>query len=365
MADQDFILAPVSIQVDFDVDPVKNILDMMMMLSMADFYSGFSSWITETAMAMSPERKRAQDVVFDGLHAAVVPNERINGSFLEYVDEIAAEDPVSLRDRAMKWMMEKENWPGIETALGDVDAFSDFMEEVIECKQDKDYEFKPEIWREVYRLLNDPPAMRDYIVSHLRTMWEEVVAAEWELVEPMLQESVDAFQQVDFTALSVHETLQFVTGRDLRGVKKVDEKCGKATRIVFTPSAHIGPYISHFDLGDARDVLQIFFGARLPQGAQVRSTALSRSELLVRLNALADDTRLRMLELLTQHNELCAQDFITVLGLSQSSASRHLRQLTATGYVTERRREVAKCYSLNGDRLDDTLQALKLFLRRK
>ncbi len=365
MADQDFILAPASIRVDFDVDPVKNILDMMMMLSMSEHYSGFSSWITDTAGAMSPERKLAQDVVFDGLHAAVVPNERITGSFLEYVDEIAVEDPVRLRDRAMKWMMKKDNWPGVETALGDEDAFSDFMEEVIECKQDKDYEFKPELWHEVYRLLIDPPAMQDYIVLHLRTMWEEVVAAEWEQVEPMLQESVDAFQQVDFTALSLHETMQFVTGRDLRGVKKIEEKSENITRIVFTPSAHIGPYISHFPLGDTEDTMQIFFGARLPRGAQGKSPALSRSELLVRLNALADDTRLRMLELLTQHDELCAQDFITMLGLSQSSASRHLRQLTATGYVTERRREVAKCYSLNGERLDDTLQALSLFLSRK
>ena len=131
------------------------------------------------------------------------------------------------------------------------------------------------------------------------------------------------------------------------------------------PSAHIGPYVSYFQSDDDEDVIQIIFGARLPEGAQVESPALSRSELLVRLNALADDTRLRMLELLTQQGELCAQDFITMLDLSQSSASRHLRQLTATGYVTERRREVAKCYSLNGKRLDDILQAMKLFLHRK
>jgi ArsR family transcriptional regulator, arsenate/arsenite/antimonite-responsive transcriptional repressor len=97
----------------------------------------------------------------------------------------------------------------------------------------------------------------------------------------------------------------------------------------------------------------------------VTSPALSRSELLVRLSALADDTRLQILELLTQHDELCAQDVIEMLDLSQSAASRHLRQLTATGYLLERRREVAKCYSLNPQRVDDTLRALKRFLRAK
>jgi ArsR family transcriptional regulator len=68
------------------------------------------------------------------------------------------------------------------------------------------------------------------------------------------------------------------------------------------------------------------------------------------MNALADDTRLRILEILTKHDELCAQDIIEELGLSQSSVSRHLSQLSATGFLVERRRDVNKCYSLNVDR---------------
>jgi DNA-binding transcriptional ArsR family regulator len=51
--------------------------------------------------------------------------------------------------------------------------------------------------------------------------------------------------------------------------------------------------------------------------------------------------------------------------LSQSSASRHLRQLTASGFLSERRRDVAKCYSLNKERIDDTMHALKDFLRKE
>jgi ArsR family transcriptional regulator len=94
------------------------------------------------------------------------------------------------------------------------------------------------------------------------------------------------------------------------------------------------------------------------------SSALSRSDLLVRLSALTDDTRLRMLALLSQHDELCAQDIMVQLDLSQSAASRHLRQLSATGYITERRRDAAKCYSLNRERVDDTFRALDQFLAR-
>ncbi|MBC8099775.1 MAG: helix-turn-helix transcriptional regulator, partial [Armatimonadetes bacterium] len=53
------------------------------------------------------------------------------------------------------------------------------------------------------------------------------------------------------------------------------------------------------------------------------------------------------------------------LDLSQSATSRNLRQLTATGYLIERRRETAKCYSLNRERIDDTMRALTWFFRTR
>jgi DNA-binding MarR family transcriptional regulator len=51
------------------------------------------------------------------------------------------------------------------------------------------------------------------------------------------------------------------------------------------------------------------------------------------------------------------------LDLSQSTASRHLRQLSVTGYLTERRNEGAKVYRLNQDRINDTVDAIKGFVK--
>jgi DNA-binding transcriptional ArsR family regulator len=59
---------------------------------------------------------------------------------------------------------------------------------------------------------------------------------------------------------------------------------------------------------------------------------------------------------------LYAQEVIELLDLSQSAASRHLRQLTATGYLLEGRGEGGKRYSLNRARVEDTLQAVRQFL---
>jgi ArsR family transcriptional regulator len=86
---------------------------------------------------------------------------------------------------------------------------------------------------------------------------------------------------------------------------------------------------------------------------------VSRAELLVWLSALADDTRLHILTLLKDRGELCAQDIISLLDTSQSTASRHLRQLSASGYIREHRTEAGKCYRINAERIEETTKALE------
>ena len=53
--------------------------------------------------------------------------------------------------------------------------------------------------------------------------------------------------------------------------------------------------------------------------------------------ALSDETRLQMLGLLLKEGELCVCDFVDVLQISQSKASRHLRHLVNAGLLDDRR----------------------------
>ena len=62
------------------------------------------------------------------------------------------------------------------------------------------------------------------------------------------------------------------------------------------------------------------------------------------------------------YNDMGSQDIMEHLELSQSASSRHLKQLSATGYLIERRCNGAKCYELNAERVEDTVQALGNFL---
>ena len=56
--------------------------------------------------------------------------------------------------------------------------------------------------------------------------------------------------------------------------------------------------------------------------------------------ALSDETRLQMLGLLLKEGELCVCDFVAVLGVSQSKASRHLRHLVHAGLLQDRREAI-------------------------
>lgn len=53
--------------------------------------------------------------------------------------------------------------------------------------------------------------------------------------------------------------------------------------------------------------------------------------------ALSDVTRLRIMALLIENEELCVCDFVGALGETQSKVSRHLRYLYHAGLVEDRR----------------------------
>lgn len=366
MSDQEFILAPATVSVDFDILAVETAMNSLGVLNQAEELSGLGEWVDRTWHAITPERRRLNLMVSgDLLHGfKYIPDE---DSFPAYLQEIAQHDAAAARDKIVSGRieyylkLEDKTYEHLtpEDVLSDKSLYLHITDTLAQKHDKRDFGMDSAYYEEVYRLLQNPAQMRAFVLEHLTYMWENHLKDEWARNLPVLEACVRAFKQQDYTGMTALEAIRAVTGRDMS--EHWGESLNKATRLTFLPSAHIGPYNAYF-MRD--DVTYLFFGTRMPRGARSESTALNRSELLVRLNALADDTRLTILELLTEHGELCAQDIINMLNLSQSSASRHLRQLTATGYLVERRRDVAKCYSINMERADDTLKALKLFLKR-
>ncbi len=370
MVDSAYFLAPQIVNVRFEVAPAFNAFQSLRALVEIHRFSGLGEWVTQTAANLSPERQELTEILyetFETLFYELIPVSLSETDFLTYVDTIAARDPYQMRDEMLalytKWPQQHPNlWSPErgeltpERLLSDEDAFVSFMTATCEPGTSPN----PTLLRHSFELYHDPPRMQTLIVEHLHWLWNEALADEWKRVLPMLEEAVAAFRRMDFSNVTALEATRIVTTRDLSGM--LEHKTEIIDTVVFVPSAHIGPYVTVSTLATT---LYVIFGARLPRNAQIESSALSRSELLTRLNALGDDTRLRILELLTQNEELCAQDIIERLDLSQSSISRHLSQLSANGFITERRREVAKCYSLNTDRVMDTLRTLTNYLSRQ
>ena len=360
--DQDFIKLPQPVTVSFALEPVRNILNSFCLIARHEELPGVDAWVTHTAAALTPAQLHTNALVCEGLFFAIQPD-RAYPDFPAYLAGVEAQDPRGLRDRlfegyarlARSKALERGDTaplPGRDALLASLEAFLAF-----EKQSFSHLSIDIPIETEAHALLNDPPAMQKLIVSHLHDMWGRFMAAEWERVRPMLQESVDAFQQLDLAGQTPVEIARAIS--PALSEEYLAKYLAQAEKVVFVPSAHQGPYAGK-STGEHEVV--VFFGARLPEGASTRSPALTRSELLVRLNALADDTRLSILNLLAEHDELCAQDIMTLLGLSQSAASRHLRQLSATGYLVERRREGAKCYVLNRDRFQNMIRALEQFV---
>lgn len=85
-----------------------------------------------------------------------------------------------------------------------------------------------------------------------------------------------------------------------------------------------------------------------------RTAPITRVEVLHPLTALADDGRLRILEVLAAEGELRGQDLMLKLELSQPNLSRQIKPLVAARLVQERRAgDTNKLYKLNLAAIED------------
>jgi ArsR family transcriptional regulator len=83
-------------------------------------------------------------------------------------------------------------------------------------------------------------------------------------------------------------------------------------------------------------------------------------QLAVRLKALADPARLRLLSIVASSadQEACVCDLIDPVGLSQPTVSHHLKILTTAGFLARSQRGTWAYYRLVPDALDGVTRML-------
>jgi DNA-binding transcriptional ArsR family regulator len=329
---------PLPSQVIVDVAPTYNALASLVTVADAMQSPGIGEWPVRTRSALTPaewenHRLIASWIGIEALSNAVDTSEAL-ASFPVFVRSLAEQESTLLRDALLHWIVAS---PASRLAFTATRRHVDDPQSLLESEQAffslHDLESKSEddilIFRRLFDYMLDPPALQSLVTGYLDQFWREHLEQEWERTVPELEAAVADFEGADTTGMSHFEVIETITHRNLRGVYRADVLTSYTT-LRFIPSLHCGPYTLRMSDGQE---LRIVFGAQRLRALARAGDDTDPAYVLDRLRALGDETRLAIVRLLKGHGELGTQEIIEELGLSLSAASRHLRQLYASGIV--------------------------------
>jgi DNA-binding transcriptional ArsR family regulator len=355
MSDIGFVGPDRSVAVEFHVAPTHNALATICMFAQHHLDS-ISDWIDKTVAVLPADLKGDADFGCRALHYV----DNGEAPFPEFLDDLEAADPQELVAGDLDRLIAKAGRTLGVDAVPDRDALAAdptvYRALIKRLMEKAGMDFQQDEADRGFAAVRNPHAYHRSLVSYLRRMWTQYLAPEWERARPMIEESVRAFRTVAVPTATAEAAVKRVTGRETLPDDWYPE-LAEANRVIFIPSVHIGPYM--MALPRQGNTLRYIVSARIPEGSTVRSRRLERSELLTRLTALSDETRMQILELVAERGSLTSLEVMEELGLTQSSASRHLTQLSATGLLSKDASQKTKVYRLGSKRLDEVLASLR------
>jgi len=222
----------------------------------------------------------------------------------------------------------------------------------------------PQARRAAALLFDDPARLVDRFTSLLEGYWEEAFAEEWDRIEPKLAESVElAGRQIAGDGmyafvLSLAPQLRVDPGGRSFGLDVPHDHrvlIGPENRLLLVPSVYAWPHVRINC--DAPWPLSVVYRAPFLVKGLGRATP---PQLVQLLKALADPTRLRILELLAKQPR-STQELAPLVGLTDAGASKQLRLLAAAGLLKTKREGYYVVYSLEPEKLatlSDELRSL-------
>ncbi|HEV2108913.1 MAG TPA: metalloregulator ArsR/SmtB family transcription factor [Thermomicrobiales bacterium] len=326
--------------------------------------SGLDPWLVATRRALSPSLRADLNVLhgFSGrlLYYMEEPvmafeplrEDRLDAGFDDLIAFLEDLPPSAYREMASHAIARVHRDLGNEVVIpadGDELAWRRFIEAGLTTTTAD----------EVMPLIMHPSDLRERTIRLYREVWENHYADEFRRRLPAARRAVDIARTAESRGFSL--AFSDLTGNRL----PVTLLAGLNTvsAVTFCPSAHLGSFVSYILYPPN---LIVFFsvpgleartgdGAFAPPSAldQPRdggTTSLSEAMLLEALRALADPSRLRIVDLL-RDGELYAQEIVARLGVAQSAVSRHLAQLERAGVITVRPGRGVKYYAINADRM--------------
>ena len=300
MTDSPFTIScPHTVEVTAALEPVFNALLSMWALTAGDAVPT-DKWILHAASQLTAEQATFNRLLFTAFGPALLPEEPV-ADFATYFDALAVQPAMLFHSRLVVAAQMIENTQG----RAEADA-----------------------------LLTNPQEIQRRIVEHLRTLWDGTLAAEWKRHVFHLAGMTRSINELIFSQPRWQEMTAIDALRQLLLTEPTDaqiEQAAGVRRIVLVWSPHLIAHCSRFGSSDTLWLMRKF------DPRVMRRDPLSRAEVLGPLSALADDTRLRILEFLAEQGEQRGQEIIAQLDGSQGNVSRHLKQLVGAGFVRERR----------------------------
>jgi DNA-binding transcriptional ArsR family regulator len=319
---------PSAVQVAASVDTVRNGLLSLWALTAGDAIQ-VEEWVTQSAGRLTPEQRQFNHLLFAAFGPALLP-ETEHPDFGHWLEALAAEPAASLGAR-------------LRTAAAAVDD--------------------PTLRSQAEALLANADAAQHRIVNHLRMLWVGLLADEWHRHASFLTQMTHSINELVFSkppwqAMRAIAALRTLLQAEPSDAQLLQLPGVRTIKLVWSP--HLVAYCNRFGSSDTLWVFRRF------EPQLMRRDPLRRAEVLRPLSALADDTRLRILELLTEAGELRAQEIIPQLDSSQGNVSRHLKQLVGAGFVRERRAgDANKLYAVDDAGLARLLYLLRQLLSRE
>lgn len=199
---------------------------------------------------------------------------------------------------------------------------------------------------EVTSLVLAPEQLKARSISLLERFWTECYSEEYERVLPEMRRAIRQGRSTIYPGV----TSAFVELSGHRLPEEVQLALPHVERVTFCPSYHLGNFVQ-FILYPPELILYFNCQRASAVTQPERDSGLS-SDVLPGLRALADGTRLRIVEML-RGGEMYAQEIVGQLGISQSAVSRHLAMLEAADIVTVRPANGMKYYAINSNRLQE------------
>lgn len=204
---------------------------------------------------------------------------------------------------------------------------------------------KAETRKRFREILAEPAAMHRRYLALLKAHHEGWLAEHYGEILPYLQQRARGGRR-SIGKLPTKELIARLTGG-------FTLHSPSAQSVQLVPSYYAAPFV--FVVRDGRDVVLVY-GVR---PADDRTASLLDAQSLRVLKALADETRLRILQLLID-KPLYGQQLADSLGVSHPTVSHHMAQLRIAGLTrTELAEDGSKTYSVQPDTIEDLCADLR------